>query len=411
MKTTLFLSALFVCSVCNPLGTLAETDIAVPDANLTYEGYSKNKALKEAARAKPIEPLAPTKGTLKAGDQRLGNGKVHGIEKGVRPVKPRAYGSAKIPFSAKRVRNLGQGQVINAINSNHPGWLSAQWPYSPFGKLTFKKQDNRSYMCSAQLIRKSVIVTAAHCLGGYGSKAFYKDWVFIPAYYNYGGKSSAPYGSWRAQTAVLPGVWYRGNDPQGSKANDLAVIILRKDKNKFVGERTGYLGYATFPYSFTNSPYTKYNVGSVTAIGYPGSMDSGGVMQISTGPAFQVAYGKAPQYVIGGYFNGGSSGGGWVVNFGSTGSGVPDFGSGTNAGSAASQAVIGLTSWGDNRSNTTKRIFSPRFGKNRSYTRNSYMTPTSRVPGAGNLGSILNYACGLKPSGSSRTYWQLGYCS
>ena len=48
-------------------------------------------------------------------------------------------------------------------------------------------------------------------------------------------------------------------------------------------------------------------------------------MQISTGPAFQVAYGKAPQHV-GGYFNGGSSGGDggqlWLH-----GNGVPDFGS------------------------------------------------------------------------------------
>ena len=71
----------------------------------------------------------------------------------------RAFGSFGIPYTTTRVqdgaRSVGVGGAAR---------LSTTYPYRTVGKLTFS-----AGYCSASLIRRSVIVTAAHCIQDFGT--------------------------------------------------------------------------------------------------------------------------------------------------------------------------------------------------------------------------------------------------
>ena len=96
-----------------------------------------------------------------------------------------------------------------------------------------------------------------------------------------------------------------------------------------------------------------------------------------------------------------------MVNFGSTGKGLPSLSGGASKGSKAIQAVVGVTSWGASDPNTPKDNWSSRFGRNKEYTKKSYMTTDSKMVGQGNIGSLLNSACKI---GGKNSYYNQGYC-
>jgi hypothetical protein len=184
--------------------------------------------------------------------------------------------------------------------------------------------------------------------------------------------------------------------------NDLAVIILNKNAGgQFVGDITGRLTYGWNNYSFVSSPKTgNLPVAAVSSLGYPGLLDGGRLMQRTDGPSYLTSLGSALQIYQGSDFTGGSSGGPWVVNLGFN----PGRTGGAVAGSAAVRnVVVGVTSWGASDPNAPKDNWSSRFSQNPQYPLGAYGTY-----GAGNIGSLLNSVCKLKPSGSASTFEQLG---
>jgi hypothetical protein len=72
----------------------------------------------------------------------------------------RAFGTFGIPYTTTRVQE-GNGPGVGATSANR---LGTTYPYRTVGKLTFS-----AGYCSASLIRRSVIVTAAHCIQNFGS--------------------------------------------------------------------------------------------------------------------------------------------------------------------------------------------------------------------------------------------------
>ena len=91
----------------------------------------------------------------------------------------RAYGSFSVPYTSKRVSHLHTSQVSSSSNA----YLSATYPYRAIGKLTFNADGYDSF-CSATLIRRGVIVTAAHCIQDFGAgDSTYSDFQFTPASY------------------------------------------------------------------------------------------------------------------------------------------------------------------------------------------------------------------------------------
>lgn len=314
----------------------------------------------------------------------------------------RAYGSFGIPYTSTRV-------VHNStkVKPNSPAFLSSTFPYRAVGRLTFS-DGTGSYICSASLIRRSVIVTAAHCVQEFGSGAsFYSNWQFTPGYYNAGTKAVQPYGVWNWGQAVVAASWSSGSDTGTGDArdNDLAVIVLQKDrKGEFIGDLTGYLGYGWNNPSFVSSSKTgNLAVAEVSTLGYPCLLDACKIMQRTDGPTYLTQVGPALQYWQGSNFTGGSSGGPWVVNFKSQ---DPVFYNGAGAGVDPGLAVIGVTSWGSADPNVSKDNYSSRFGQNAEFPNSAYGNY-----GAGNIGALLSYACSLNPPNNASTYEQLGYCN
>ena len=385
----------FLPTLFTPLVAQAETDTVV-------DIPASEQRLSESAitQAKPHRNRLPSPNidSLKPSQQSQANPPgVSGAQTST--ATSRAFGAFGVPYTAKRV-SLKPTSAVSATNG---GYLSATYPYSAIGRLTFRVGSFTSW-CSASVIRRSVIVTAAHCIQDFGSGSnTFTNFIFVPAFYN----GAAPYGSWSAQAFVRPASWANGTDIGSGSArdNDLAVIALRKINGQFISSRTGHLNYGWNNYSFIRSNLTgNLSVAALSTLGYPGLLDAGRIMQRSDGPSFLTTIGGAGQIYQGSTFTGGSSGGPWVANFGYQN---PRFSGGASAGNAAiNNIVVGVTSWGAVDPNNPKDNFSSQFRQNSRYPNAKYGSY-----GAGNIAALLNTLCSRRPPGSSQTYAQLGYCN
>jgi hypothetical protein len=293
----------------------------------------------------------------------------------------------------------------NQTSAVGASYLSSTYPYRTIGKLTFS-----AGYCSASLIRRSVIVTAAHCIQRFGSgTSIFSNWQFTPGHYGVAGATDPqirPYGTWNWSALVRPGTWANGTDIGSGSArdNDLAVIALAKNSsNQFIGDLTGYLGYGWNNPSFISSSKTgNLSVAATSTLGYPGLMDLGRIMQRADGPSYLTSISNAGQILQGNNFTGGSSGGPWIVNFVSAN---PDLSGGAVIGSFPSTWVIGVTSWGSADPNAAKDNYSSQFRQNTRYPNAAY-----GIYGAGNIAAVLQTLCN-SPAGGGLTYAQAGYCN
>lgn len=251
-------------------------------------------------------------------------------------AEPYEYGTSNLPYATSRVDALIGTTLVNQT-SKFP-------PFRPAGKLFFSKTGTDSYICSASLIKRGVVVTAAHCVSEFGKNRFYSKIQFIPAYYN----GVAPYGVWTAKSVRVMTSYLNGTDPCYQKGvicqNDVAVITLNAKTNPtYPGTSTGWYGYGANGYGFTTNKEAQ-----ISQLGYPASHDGGGLMQRTDSLGFIYAP-YANNTLIGSRQTGGSSGGPWLVNLG-----IPATLSGTGYGaSAAYNIVVGTTSW---QSSTTVKL-------------------------------------------------------
>lgn len=312
----------------------------------------------------------------------------------------KAFGSFGIPYTTTRVQE-GNMSAAGWTSSNR---LSTTYPYRSIGKLTFSAGH-----CSASLIRRSVIVTAAHCIQRFGSgSSVYTNYLFRPGHYGATGATAAqiaPYGSWTALRIIRPTSWANGTDTGCGSArnNDLAVIALNKSATgQFIGDITGWMTYGWNNYSFVSSAKTgNLLTAAVSTLGYPALMDSGWIMQRTDGPTYTTTVCSAKQLWQGSNLTGGSSGGPWVVNFSGRN---PVLSGGAVAGTASVMAVVGVTSWGSADPNSPKDNYSSQFAQNTQYPNAAYGNY-----GAGNIGSLLNTLCSSTLNG--QTLASLGYCN
>jgi hypothetical protein len=317
----------------------------------------------------------------------------------VRYIAPRAFGSFGIPYTTTRVQD-GNQSAAGTTSDNH---LSTTYPYRTVGKLTFS-----AGYCSASLILRSVIVTAAHCIQNFGTGSnIFSNFQFHPGHYGAAGAAAqiAPYGTWNWISLVRPGSWADGSDigTGAARDNDLAVIALGQNaQGEFIGDITGYMAYGWNNYSFVTSSKTgNQHTAAVSTLGYPFLMDGGAIMQRTDGPTYTTTLEGAGQLWQGSNFTGGASGGPWVVNFSSrtavlTGDAVE--------GTASVIAVIGVTSWGSSDPNVPKDNWSSQFRQNTRYPDANY-----GIYGAGNIASLLNTLCSSAAPGGG-TLESQGYC-
>ncbi len=193
-------------------------------------------------------------------------------------------------------------------------------------------------MCSASLIKRGLVVTAAHCVTDYGSRAFFSNFEFIPAY----ATGVAPFGVWRAAEIRIMPSYFIGSDGCDPAApgiicrNDIAVIRLEPQAGAYPGTSTGWFGYGWNGYGFTPA-----GTALITQLGYPVALDSGFLMQ-RTDAQGVISAERVGNTLIGSLMTGGSSGGPWLINLG-----VPPALSGTDYGfDPFRNIVVGVTSWG-----------------------------------------------------------------
>ena len=63
-------------------------------------------------------------------------------------------------------------------------------------------------MCSASLIKRGLVVTAAHCVAAFGQSRFYTAFSFVPGYRN----GNAPFLAWSAQQVRVMTSYFNGTD-------------------------------------------------------------------------------------------------------------------------------------------------------------------------------------------------------
>lgn len=239
------------------------------------------------------------------------------------PVGPDEYGTGHQPFSTARAD-------LQTLATN------TQYPYRASGQLTFQKpNDTRTWYCSASMIKRGLVVTAAHCVADYGQSTFYHNFHFYP-----GRRSGvAPYGNWTVYQMWIKTSYYNGTDGCAVYGvvcpNDVAVLILNTQNGAYVGTQTGWYGYGYNGFGFYNG------VTHITQIGYPLCLDNGTRMERNDSQGF-VSASNSSNTIIGSLMCGGSSGGPWLNNFG-----IRPTLTGTGNGSASNpNTVVGVTSWG-----------------------------------------------------------------
>ncbi|WP_287130039.1 serine protease [Candidatus Cyanaurora vandensis] len=212
------------------------------------------------------------------------------------------------------------------------------YPYRAAGKLFFR-DGNSSFICSASLIKRGLVVTAAHCVSAYGQKRFYTSIQFIPGYRN----GAAPYGTWNAASTSVLSSYFNGTDSCSTTGivcvNDVATVRLSPQNNVFPGTNTGWYGYGWNGFGFTST--ANNGLTHVSQLGYPAGLDSALYMARNDSQGF-VNSSQSSNTIIGSLMNGGSSGGPWLINLG-----IRPTLSGISSGTYPnSNTVVGVTSWG-----------------------------------------------------------------
>jgi V8-like Glu-specific endopeptidase len=273
-------------------------------------------------------------------------------------VTPDEFGTNNHPFSTAQADLLSHATNI-------------YYPYRASGKLFFKIGTS-TFVCSASLIKRGVVVTAAHCVANFGKGQFYSGWQFVPGYRN----GSAPFGVWTVRQARVLTSYLNGTDPCAVSGivcqDDVAVLTLNTSAaGAYPGTATGWYGYGWNGYGFTGSGLTQ-----ITQIGYPVCLDNGVLMERNDSYGFKSAS-NANNTIIGSLMCGGSSGGPWLVNFG-----IRPVLTGTTNGTASNpNVVVGVTSWGYTSTAPKEQGASP-------FT-------------SGNIVSLVNAACTAVPAACS----------
>ena len=208
-----------------------------------------------------------------------------------------------------------------------PDTLRNIYPYRTIGWFIFKASDDKTYRCSAQLISKSILATAGHCVhdGGNKENGWIKSGTFYPAYAN--GISS--YGKATVRKIYTTSGWYNTGDLD--KGYDVALVVLNKKANSRV-EIGGATGTLSFCYSNCLQSYW-YN----SQLGYPGNYDAGNYLNQSEHLEISDDF----DYMYGTGMGGGSSGGAHITNLGSL-----NVTSGTEGEWNMRNMLFAVTSWG-----------------------------------------------------------------
>lgn len=327
----------------------------------------------EALEGAPIQLPTGIPGVSKGGS---------GAPSGPDLVEPQAYGSSTMPFTTSRV-----AVKVLGVSSSVAQTPVTSYPFRATGKL-WARFGTQWSVCTASLIGKSILVTAAHCVHNYGrGAAGWANSVLWDPATSANSTSGRPYGRYTHRYIAIPSPYYAGTDTCTQAGvvcnNDIAIVVLNTLNGKMAGNVLGWYQYGWNGYSFVTSPvFGNRQMAQLTQLGYPVSHDAGFQMQRTDAAGVYFASGNLKNAQIGSAQTGGSSGGPWLTNFG-----TPPSVTGVSRGQQISQSVVGVTSY-QSSSFGFNRLGSSWFGQNAQYPSANY-----GGRGAGNIGFLVNYVC------------------
>jgi V8-like Glu-specific endopeptidase len=244
-------------------------------------------------------------------------------------ISPQAYGSAGYPFTTRR----SGAAATNRLS------ILRKAPWSGIGRLKMRFGD-QWYVCSASVIDRGLVVTAAHCVHDFGQEnaGWADEVIFQPGHH----KGNNPLGNWRAKEWWIPTVYWNGTDTCLDEApgvvceNDIAILVMRKKQGQFIGERCHVFAYGENNYGYTSFMQEEI-AAQLTQMGYPVALDSGRQMIRTDSLGLQDI---PSNVIIGSDQTGGSSGGPWMVNFGRS------YNSESSSPVDDETRIVGVTSWG-----------------------------------------------------------------
>ena len=202
-----------------------------------------------------------------------------------------AFGTAKGYFTSQRLV---------------PVTANTAYPYSTVGVLFFTIPGEGDFFCSAAVLNRRLVVTAAGCVhqGSGGNNGFYTDFLFAPGY----REGVAPLGVWEWEYVVAHNTWTQGggNIPN---AADYAVIevgdlVCQGGVVCRLGEVTGWLGFVI----------NKLRPNHAHILGYSSNFDNATRTHQVTAQALRAAAANNVEY--GGDLRGGSAGSPVIQDFG-----------------------------------------------------------------------------------------------
>ena len=216
-----------------------------------------------------------------------------------------SYGFNQAPSNPIDYANYGKYQRYTMMRNY------LVYPSSVLGKLFFSDSSGGNFVCSATVVNRNTIITAGHCVADGGASTFYNNFLFCPSYYRASG-SGGPHpsrGCWSYATAATSTAWYA----DGSLDRDYACLVMSTTGTLVadnIGDVTGWAGMA-------------YNFGAdelVSATGYPAASPFRGYHIITTfAPEWytsnRATADTAVSKYIGNDMTGGSSGGGWLLDW------------------------------------------------------------------------------------------------
>jgi opacity protein-like surface antigen len=202
----------------------------------------------------------------------------------------------------------GTGQLPGAPTSV-AGSLSAGQPviptafngYKTVGKF-FVSVSTLQFSCTAAVIGRNIIVTAAHCFTGVLSGAKYSTtgWMFAPMWHD----NQFPYGKWSVRAVYLPQAWIQQLDSRF----DYAVVVLNPNGGRDISAYTGQDSWNS-SFSLTPGQSAPVRVVGIPLAGLKARISVTGAQAVQVGPGFTVLTASTPGFGLG------TSGGPWFDPF------------------------------------------------------------------------------------------------
>jgi len=327
----------------------------------------------------------------------------------------RRWGTSFLPHTTVTVA----GYKLAASNASMDAQAPSIDPYNRTGKLYMIFPGNLGGTCTASLIGKGLLVTAAHCLAKYGGglKGMADKIFFVPSAFRAGSdwseaglNASGPYGAWESLMYSLPACYVFGTCSEQANgvvgSNDVAVVQLKRNSS---GQFPWQKGIAYYGYGWNGAGFVSntdvlktrgINWTSLTQLGYPGKMGTstatmGDSMIRTDAPALSyygsTSYSGTKVHIWGSQQVQGCSGGPNIVNFGQPARlsrpGEPT--DPTKGSYRNPNVVVGVSSFGSFKE---QLIGSSMFGQTKNFPAASYGTY-----GAGNIGRLVESQCSTLP--------------